>query len=381
MRRVLHIIPTLGQGGAERLLCDIVGRDDCNHHFVIKLFSGDGLFDDDVAKSSQAVYGLGLPRRLPLTFLILPFALARLLWLMLVLRPNIVIGWLYYGAIAASVAGFFRLPIIWSLHSADFDLKESFKPSTRAAVRLCRALAHLVPMRIQYCSDESRDHHERLGMPPTRSLVIANGVDLQRFSMVAVQETPSLAGISFPLFRGKMIIGCIARFEPQKDHRTLLEALARLKAAGRQLTLVLAGRGCDRANPQLQAMVEEFDLQDDVISIGIVAEVERLIRVCDCVVLSSCDGEAMPIAVLEALALGKPVVATNVGSTAKIVGNFGVVVPARRAYDLATAIERVLWTDASYRKAAAELAPAWIRDRYSLDKTVRHWNSVIAEIA
>lgn len=382
MCSIVHVIPTLNQGGAERLLCDLVRNDHLNRHIVIKLFAGSGLFDDDVVGSCAGVYGLGLSRRLPLTLLMLPFALVRLLWLLIVLRPRIVVGWLYYGALATSVSRLLRIPVIWSLHAADFDLETSFKRSTRVAVRWCRALAQLVPGRIQYCSSESRAHHEKLGFPNIKSRVIVNGVDLGRFQLVAAEKTAAPLEISGATLRpGTMVIGSIARFEPQKDHRTLLKAAANLKGAGRQITVVLAGRGCDRTNPELRAMVDEFGLKNEVVPVGILADVDRLIRHCDCIVLSSCEGEAMPLVVLESLALGKPVVATDVGSSAEIVGGFGLTVAPRSHEALSWAIEQVLWINPSYRQAAADRGHAWIVERYSLVRAIECWNNMFAELS
>src|SRR5262245_61948682 len=78
---IVHVVTTLGQGGAERVCCQIIQRSSSDRHTVIKLFAGHGLFDDEVARASAAIHCLGLPRS-PLAFVLLPFAFIRLFWLL-----------------------------------------------------------------------------------------------------------------------------------------------------------------------------------------------------------------------------------------------------------------------------------------------------------
>src|SRR5262245_43166407 len=145
---IVHVVTTLGQGGAERVCCQIIQRNSSDRHTVIKLFAGHGLFDQEVARAAVAIHCLGLPRS-PIAFVLLPFAFIRLFWLLVIVHPTVIVGWLYYGALAASIGRMLRLPVLWSLHAADFDPKISFKATTRIAFRLCRWLSGRLPVFIQ----------------------------------------------------------------------------------------------------------------------------------------------------------------------------------------------------------------------------------------
>lgn len=378
---IAHVIPTLLQGGAERLLCDLIRKDSTNRNIVIKLFSGRDLFDDEIVQHAATMYSLGLSRSLPLNMLILPVAATRLIWLLIVHRPALVVGWLYYGALAASLGRLVKVPVIWSIHAADFDIQTAFKPVTRLAIRACIWLARSCPAIIQYCSVRSQDQHEGLGFPSVKSLVIENGIDVERFAPAQASAAQQSSYSSESKHQsGTKVIACIARFEPQKDHRTLLAAAAGLKARGRSFSLVLAGRGCERTNQELWPLVEEYGLEQETVPLGVVKNVDQVLRCCDCLVLSSSDGEAMPIVVLEALALGRPVVATDVGNTAEMIGDFGLVVPPRQPETLSEALEQVLWYEPAYQEAAQVNGPEWIQRRYSLDKTLFEWNMMIANV-
>src|SRR5262249_34277049 len=154
------------------------------------------------------------------------------------------------------------------------DAKASFKSTTRTAFRLCRLVSARAPMFIQYCSEASRICHEQLGFAKEKSVVIENGVDVDQFAAAE----PHLPELSDRLPRiGTKIIGCIARLDPQKDHRTLFEAIARLKVAGKQVSLILAGHDCNPQNPRLRALLREFDIEDDAIPLGVISEVGRVL--------------------------------------------------------------------------------------------------------
>lgn len=380
MMHVVHVVTELDQGGAQRVLLALLGRDRVNRHTVIKLFAGRGLFDDEVARLAEGVHGLGLPRT-PAAFLLAPFAVIRLIRRIVALRPTVVVGWLYYGALAASLGRLLRRPVIWSFHAADFDPHTSFRSATRAAIRACRALSGIVPAGIHYCSGAARAHHERLGFPPAKSVVIENGVDVGAIRQRAATspEQPALARLreaGAPASEAKMV-GCVARYNPQKDHRTLLQALAKLKGSGRSFRLALAGLGCESGNPALAALIAEFGLQAEVILLGVSSEVERLIARCDAIVLSSREGEAMPMVLIEALALGRPVVATDVGSVRETVGDYGLLVPPRDSEALAEALDRVLWRDARHWSSVAASAPDDVRERFPLDALASRWDELI----
>jgi glycosyltransferase involved in cell wall biosynthesis len=392
-RHVVHVIPDLDQGGAQQVLRALIGSDNRNRHTVVKLFAGSHLWDEDMASEGLAredlarcadgVYGLGLPRTRA-AFVLFPFTIIRFLRLIIALRPAVVVGWLYYGALVASVARLARLPVIWSLHAADFDLNTAFKSTTRAAIRICKALSGFVPNRIHYCSNAARLQHQRLGFAAAKSEVIENGVDVDRIRSSSVSPPgPAVIRILESRDHGTdvKLVCCVARFDPQKDHRTLLDAFMRLKASGRSFRLVLAGRGCDLANPIVEALIDEFGLQAEVSPIGVMSEVERLISRCDALVLSSRDGEAMPMVLIEALALGKPVIATRVGDVPEMVGEFGLIVPPQDGEAMSKALDRVLWQDVGYRHFVADAAPEYVRKNFSLDVLVGRWDGLIQTTA
>ena len=84
---------------------------------------------------------------------------------------------------------------------------------------------------------------------------------------------------------------------------------------------------------------------------------------------------------IEALALGKPVIATRVGDVPEMVGEFGLIVPPEDGEAMSKALDRVLWQDVGYPHFVADAAPEYVRKNFSLDVLVRRWDGLIQTTA
>ena len=361
---VMHIIPALVQGGAERWLVELKRLDRDRDHQIVTL-AGTAEFDINGQPVPHA--GLGLPRS-RWSALAVPFAALRLVRLIRSQKPQVVVGWLYYGALMTIVASLMRRPVVWSLHAADFDIRQSFRWPTRLAIRACGALSGRVPTTIHYCSEAGRRTHSEIGFDTRQSIVIANGVDLAAFTPAKTERSS----------RDEVrVIGCAARFDPQKDLPTLFAALAELRKRGRNVRLQLAGSGCVADNAALADALRAAGVASDVELLGPVTDMPAFYRSIDTVALSSSYGESLPIVLLEALACAVPVVATDVGDCRLIVDRFGIIVPPREPAKLADALDRVLWDDDALRVRVRAGARAHMEANYAAPQIVRRWGAMI----
>ena len=176
------------------------------------------------------------------------------------------------------------------------------------------------------------DNLMAMDIPASRITVIPNGVDI-----ATVQHNGKV--YTSP-FEGRYIVA-VGRLVPKKDYPTLLRAMTLLPATVVP-RLVILGEGPERQ--KLTALCRNLDLQDRVLMPGFVANPYPIIAAASCLVSSSIS-EGMPNALLEALALGKPVVATDCPSgPAEILdhGRFGTLVPIGEPQPLAAAIKDML---------------------------------------
>ncbi|HKW49510.1 MAG TPA: glycosyltransferase [Gemmatimonadaceae bacterium] len=197
-------------------------------------------------------------------------------------------------------------------------------------------------------------------VPATRVAVVPNFVDESAFTAPNPAHRAQLR-TELGLDPRCIVIGCIAGLRPVKDHETLIRAVADLRSRWPLLRLVLVGDGELRL--RLEALVRQLGLTDTVVFAGARPNEPNLHHLFDISVLSSLS-EGLPNTIVEAMAAGKPVVATRVGGVVDAVldGETGTLVPARSPTDFATAIEQLLlhttlrqsMGDAARRRARSE---------------------------
>jgi glycosyltransferase involved in cell wall biosynthesis len=211
-------------------------------------------------------------------------------------------------------------------------------------------------------SESVADTVAAMGVPRRRITVIPNGVDASRFDHAPERGALGVNG-------GARVIGSVGCLAVRKDYGTLLEAIARIAPRHRDLALVLVGDGPERG--ALEGRAHELEIAARVHFLGERPDVERLLPAMDVFVLSSRE-EGIPNALLEAMAAGRPSVATAVGGTVEVLedGETGWLVPARAPVALAAALEAALsHPDAARRRGAA--ARRFAREKLSIEAMVR----------
>jgi glycosyltransferase involved in cell wall biosynthesis len=134
---------------------------------------------------------------------------------------------------------------------------------------------------------------------------------------------------------------CLSRWHPMKDHKTLLAGFGMFARTRPGWRLICAGNGVDNQNAELTRMIEVEGLQSSVELMGPVSDIEIILRQASALVISSSHGEALPMAGIEALAHGLPVISTDVGDCASLAVRAGLLVRPGSASELAVALESV----------------------------------------
>lgn len=157
----------------------------------------------------------------------------------------------------------------------------------------------------------------------------------------------------------------VARFHPMKDHTNLLRAIRRLSAENVQVNFLLVGHGVTFDNQALRDQCNELVLQGSLILAGKRLDTPRLMAAADVAVSSSAWGEGFPNIVGEAMACGTPCVVTDIGDSAHIVGECGLVVTPGNPEALAKAIGELLFNH-EMRKKMGRNARQRIREFYTI---------------
>ena len=210
------------------------------------------------------------------------------------------------------------------------------------------------------------------GIPQSRLRVLWNGVDTTPAS-IADEVRQAIAGDDRP------VIASISTLIEQKGLPLLLEAAARLRAAGRRFLLLVIGDGYLRG--PLQQQVHSLGLDDSVRLLGWVTEASRrALPACNIFVQSSL-WEAMSVVVLEAMAAAKPMVVTRVGENAHAVQHeqTGLLVPPGDAAALADALQRLL-DDRELARRIGSAARASYESQFTAAHMVQRYERLYAEL-
>lgn len=158
---------------------------------------------------------------------------------------------------------------------------------------------------------------------------------------------------------------CVAQLRTQKNHRLLLESFAKGAAAHPWVHLLLVGRG--EQEIRLRKQVEALGLRKRVRFMGLRTDIPEVLAAADAFVLSS-DWEGNPIAVMEAMSAGKPVISTAVGGVPELVknGSSGLLVPQADSEALARAVNH-LATNPQVRKAMGTAAAKRATERFGVE--------------
>ncbi len=326
----------------------------------------DHVLGDRMRASGIAVHSLGMERgRLS----------ARGLWrLSRIVKgfgPDVVHTWMYHSDLVGGVAArlFTKARVVWSVHCTEFD-PATTKRTTYLTRSTCAALSRVIPSTIVCCSEAARAVHVRLGYPDDRVRVIPNGFDTIAFrpDEHARAEVRRELGIPDSAF----VVGMIARVHPQKDHANLLAAARQFLASAPDAYLIVCGAGASWGDPLFQAAVppESFRL------LGERQDIARIASSLDVATLSSSYGEAFPLAVGEAMACGIPCVVTDVGDSAFLVGDTGVVVPPRDPEALAGGWSRLGALPPHARRALGLKARARVLDLFSIESVAERYSEV-----
>lgn len=374
--RVAHVIGSLELGGAERSLCGLIKRlGHAADMSVVTLIAG-GPLEEDVRQLGNPLSSLKMQPGRPN-----PRAVLALAQQLRALRPDVVVTWMYHanliGGLAAKLAG--GIPVIWNIRHTLLDASRH-KRLTRWSAQAGGWLSSRLPAAVVYVAHAAQKHHQANGFVCPRSLVIPNGFDVEQFAPDA-SAAAALRG-ELGLAQDCELIGMIGRFHPDKDHKTFLEAAARIAADRSAVNFVLCGQGVDQHNTQLRECARQFGLSHRVHLLGTRPDIERVTAALDLAVNSSLN-EAFPRSVGEAMACGVPCVVTDVGDSAHLVANTGRVVPPGQPRALAGALLDLLDLGAPERRRLGAEARARIARHFDLDRVAwRHlavWQSAVRE--
>jgi len=367
--RLLFVTSGLTRGGAEGVLVKLAARlTEHGHTCAVASFGSEGPLAESLAVARIEVAHLG-------TGVVLPSL--RLARLARRFRPDVVQGWMYRGNLAALLAVSLapkRPPLVWSVRQGLNDLASS-PWLTRCSVSAGAGLSR-VPFAIVYNATSAKRQHQDFGFAPERSRVIPNGIDVNATPREAGGRGRLRARLGLP--DSAFVVALLARWHPVKNHRGFVRAAGLFARRCKEARFLMAGAGIDAGNATLASWLGEEGLEKRVVLLGERSDVPDLLQAADIATLAS-HGEALPNALLEAMAAGCPCVAPDVGDVAALIGETGVVVRADDPGALAAGWEALAAMTVAERSGLGERARKRAADRYGLDHAVNSFEALYVE--
>ena len=235
--------------------------------------------------------------------------------------------------------------------------------------------------RTVYGSESQRLHWlSLLKYPSERSMVLYNGVDARHFAPDSLDALRDAERRRLGLPAEAFVVGTVGRFAPEKNQRVLIDAIAALRDRGLDARLLLVGDGRIRA--ALESRAAELGVRDRVIFAGKSRDVRPALSAMDAFVLPSTHVETFSNAALEAMAMSRAVILSNIGGAAEMVRN-GVdgftLEREELATELAPLLARLQASD-DLRRRLGESARARVLNKFSLDNMVQGYATIIHDM-
>ncbi len=319
--KILHIITNVNTGGAISLLRKVTSENIDNgiKHVIISLRKPSRNFE---IANIDKIYSLNIDNKL--------FFFTKLIYLIKIIKkenPYIIQTWMYHsdliGGIAGKILGIRK--IYWSILT--YSTKGN-KYSTQIIVRINAFLSHFIPEKIVFCASASQDIHKKIGYCKDKFVYIPIGFNKENFPISRNNQ----------MKKKEFYIGCIARWDSDKDHENLFNALKILDMKNINYKCDLIGPMMVNENSELQSLINKTNVDKSKLNLkGFVKDLNKAYLNFDVCILPS-ETEAFPIVIGESMILGTPVIATDTGDIKKIIDQFGWIVPTKNPKELSEAI-------------------------------------------
>ncbi len=357
---VLHFTNTLARGGAEEHILTLLrglDRGQFRIHLVCPPEVAGELRRDVPADVELLPLCLRKPSQLAAAF--------RLAQILRERQVDILHSHLFYSSLFASPIGWLcRVPVVLETP----HLREQWRRGwLKSRFVVDRFAGRFVDYYIAVSEANARYLAEEKGLPRKKIVVIHNGCDIERFD--PSHQPPAGLKASQGFAEADPVLVVAARLEPQKGHRVLLQALPAVRLEFPRVRLVCLGEGCLRG--ELETQVRALGLAETVRFVGYQSNVADWLALADLTVLPSFF-EGLPLAAIESLAAGRPVVATAVDGTPEVVveGKTGLTVPPGDPERLAGAICRLL-REPELCQCLGEAGRKWVSEHFTQELQVR----------
>lgn len=366
----MHVITGLHVGGAESMLYKLLQATDKNKFqpIVVPLINGGPLYSK-IEDLGIPVHSLGMKSGINLFH-----GMNALKKQIKIYQPHLIQGWMYHANVLSQLTmafSRFAIPVLWNIRHSHYG-NEKDKLTTSIIIKMGSFLSHQA-VRIVYNSYLSAKQHEKIGYDNSKTVVIPNGFDTDRYH--PSQEARIKLRKEFNLDEDTLLIGMVARYHPVKDHDTFLQAASHLHDIYPNVHFILVGRGIDLDNKVLAARIKELGILEVTHLLGEQSDTSMITAALDIATLTSVS-EGFPNVVGEAMACGIPCVVTDVGDSSIVVGPEGIVVPVQSPDAIVNGWKKLIMLERKDREEVGKEARKRVVSNFSIDEIVKMYEDM-----
>jgi glycosyltransferase involved in cell wall biosynthesis len=209
-------------------------------------------------------------------------------------------------------------------------------------------------------------------------VVIPNGFDVER--MVAPPAAVAALRAQSGFGPDTVVVGSVGRFHPAKDHESFVQAAALLARDHHDIRFLMVGRDVDARNTQLASRIRSTGYEDRFVLLGGRKDVPVCLSAMDVFCLHS-RNEGFPNVIGEAMAMGVPCVATDVGDASALMRDTRFIAPKEDPPALANAIRRLLQVTPEERRRIGDAARVRIHEHFSMRRATERFEAVYRSCA
>ena len=279
-------------------------------------------------------------------------------------EPDVIQGWMYHGNLMAILIKLIATnnPLIsWNIRHSLYKLR--YEKFIMRVIILFNSILSFIPDLILYNSWQSKKQHESIGFNNPSSHVIPNGIK-DSFNLDIIKSNLRIRR-ERNISNSDIVIGHVARFHPMKDHATFIKAAIRICIEFQNTSFLFCGRNVSLSNAKIKSLIPKkflnrfiFEGESDI--------VPEIMSSFDIFCVSSAWGEGFSNVLGEAMAIGIPCVVSDVGDSALIVDDSGIVVKPRSVDSFYEGLKTFILTGKKNRHYLGVKASEIIKSRYTI---------------
>lgn len=365
--KIVHIITSLGEGGAETMLYKLLKYTDRKLYEVEVITMIDrSVMGDKIEELGIKLYELNMKRGIPTIRALIKAA-------RICKDADIIQAWMYHADLLGFIIGklIFKKRVFFGIRHSNLE-RDKNKRTTLFIAKINAFLSRYVD-KVVSCSEEATRNHIKYGYEKSKFVTIPNGFEIDRYHKVMDAKEILIKELGFDC--DYKIICSVGRWNVLKDYNNLLSAVEILSRNRRYVKCLIAGTDIDYKNKELGHLIQEKNLKETIILLGRRNDIPTIMSASDVFVLSS-SGEGFPNVIGESMACEVPCVVTNVGDCASIVGELGLVVERKNPLELASAIEKLLDLNVEQRDLLGKKLRKRVIDMFDINYIVKNFEEL-----